>query len=204
MKCTSLRASCVIEETWCGSRARSWERSLCLPLANRTFPWMSRLRHSLFDCSRRSSVEAPAWSKSKGITQQRLQADIHENAALQVLEKKKKKKVLLSSQSSGDHIPSRDCNTNRLKQVANLTTHASALGHFSPNCWSPNNTDFFKYECTAVPPEYVYTEAHSASQTMWNDNEFLISPALDARCACVGPHMHSQHVLGQQHMLGQY
>lgn len=92
MKCTSLRASCVIEETWCGSRARSWERSLCLPLANRTFPWMSRLRHSLFDCSRRSSVEAPAWSKSKGITQQRLQADIHENAALQVLGEKKKKR----------------------------------------------------------------------------------------------------------------
>lgn len=80
-------------------------------------------------------MEAPAWSKSKGITQQRLQADIHENAALQVLgKKKKKKKVLLSSQSSGDRVPSRDCNTNRLKQVANLTTHASALGHFSPNC----------------------------------------------------------------------
>lgn len=72
--------------------------------------------------------------KAKGLLSKGFKQTFMKMQLFKYLEKKKKKKVLLSSQSSGDRVPSRDCNTNRLKQVANLTTHASALGHFSPNC----------------------------------------------------------------------
>lgn len=124
-------------------------------------------QQSFCDCSRRSSVEAPAWSQSQEITQQMLQLDIHENATLQKYILEEIVYCPISHSVITSFPISHGYNANRVKQVSILTTHIH-MTHSdillqtveAQTIQTSSNTN--KHSCTTHVG--LYTSAPSVSQ----------------------------------------